>query len=57
MDAKKRGRPLSEARRTEKLTLAITPEDKKTLKVMAIEQDTTVAELIHVWILEHTNNK
>lgn len=36
------------------LSLSITVEDKKTLKMMAIEKDMTIAALIHEWIKEHT---
>ena len=35
------------------LSLSITVEDKKALKMMAIEKDMTIAALIHEWIHEH----
>ncbi len=35
------------------LSLSITVEDKKALKMMAIEKDMTIAALIHEWIQEH----
>ena len=35
------------------LSLSITVEDKKALKMMAIEKDMTIAALIDKWILEH----
>ena len=33
-----------------KLTVSITPDDKRLLKVAAAERDTTVADLVHQWI-------
>ena len=33
-----------------KLTLSITPADKKLLKMVALERDTSVAELVHQWV-------
>ena len=35
------------------LSLSITVEDKKFLKMMAIDKETTIAALIHEWIQEH----
>lgn len=32
------------------LTLSCTPEDKKLLKQVALDRDTTVAALVHDWI-------
>ena len=34
------------------LSLSLTVGDKKKLKLMAVEQDTTIAALIHGWITE-----
>lgn len=31
----------------------MTVSDKKTLKMMAMEQKTTIAAIIHEWIVEH----
>lgn len=35
------------------LSLSLTVSDKKALKRMALEKDTTVASIIHEWICEH----
>lgn len=35
------------------LSLSLTVEDKKALKLMALEKNTTMAAIIHEWILEH----
>lgn len=36
------------------LSLSLTVGDKKKLKLMAVEQNTTIAAIIHGWIAEHT---
>ena len=36
------------------LSLSLTVADKKMLKFMAIEQDTTIAAIIHEWIAERS---
>ena len=35
------------------LSLSLTVSDKKALKLMAMEQETTIAAIIHGWIQEH----
>ena len=45
----------SEKRTT--LSLSLTVDDKKALKMMAAERGTTVAAIIHEWICEHTGEK
>lgn len=35
------------------LSLSLTTGDKKTLKMMAAEHETTIAAIIHGWIKEH----
>ena len=35
------------------LSLSLTASDKKALKMMAAEQETTIAAIIHGWIVEH----
>ena len=35
------------------LSLSITVSDKKALKMMAVEQETTIAAIIHEWVQEH----
>ena len=38
------------------LSLSLTVSDKKTLKMMAAERETTIAAIIHEWIQEHLEN-
>ena len=33
-----------------KLTVSITPDDKRLLKIAAAERNTTVADLVHQWV-------
>lgn len=35
------------------LTLSVTEEDKRRLKVMAAERGTSVSALLHEWLVEH----
>lgn len=35
------------------LSLSLTVSDKKVLKMMAAERETTIAAIIHEWIAEH----
>lgn len=35
------------------LSLSLTVSDKKALKLIAAEQETTIAAVIHNWIAEH----
>lgn len=35
------------------LSLSLTVSDKKTLKMMALQRETTIAAIIHEWIAEH----
>lgn len=35
------------------LSLSLTVSDKKALKMMALERETTIAAIIHGWIAEH----
>lgn len=35
------------------LSLSLTISDKKTLKMMAAQRDTTIAAIIHEWVQEH----
>lgn len=35
------------------LSLSLTVSDKKVLKLMAVERDTTIAAIIHEWVQEH----
>ena len=43
--------PEGEKRTT--LSLSLTASDKKALKMMAAERDTTIAAIIHEWVQEH----
>ena len=36
------------------LSLSLTVGDKKALKLIALEQETTIAAIIREWIAEHT---
>jgi len=35
------------------ITLSVTEEDKRRLKVMAAERGTSVSALLHEWLVEH----
>ena len=37
------------------LSLSLTVSDKKALKMMAAERETTIAAIIHEWVAEHSN--
>ena len=39
------------------LSLSITVEDKRKLKIMAAERNTTIAAIIHGWVKEHCSDK
>ena len=43
---------VAEEKRTT-LSQSLTVSDKKTLKMMAAERDTTIAAIIHEWVQEH----
>ena len=44
--------PAADEKRTS-LSLSLTASDKKALKIMAAERETTIAAIIHEWIQEH----
>lgn len=44
--------PAADEKRTT-LSLSLTVSDKKALKIMAAERETTIAAIIHEWIVEH----
>ena len=44
--------PASNENRTT-LSLSLTVSDKKALKMMAAEKETTIAAIIHEWVQEH----
>lgn len=39
------------------LSLSLTVSDKKKLKMLAMENDTTIASIIHGWIEEHSEEE
>lgn len=39
------------------LSLSLTVSDKKALKMMAAERETTIAAIIHEWVQEHKEDK
>lgn len=45
--------PAAEDEKRTTLSLSLTVSDKKALKLMAMEQETTIAAIIHGWIAEH----
>lgn len=45
--------PAAEDEKHTTLSLSLTVSDKKVLKMMAMERDTTIAAIIHEWIQEH----
>ena len=44
--------PAEDEKRTT-LSLSLTVSDKKALKMMAVERETTIAAIIHEWVAEH----
>ena len=44
--------PAEDEKRTT-LSLSLTASDKKALKMMAAERETTIAAIIHEWVAEH----
>ena len=44
--------PAEDEKRTT-LSLSLTVSDKKALKMMAAERETTIAAIIHEWVQEH----
>ena len=44
--------PVEDEKRTT-LSLSLTVSDKKALKMMAAERETTIAAIIHEWVQEH----
>ncbi len=45
--------PAAEDEKRTTLSLSLTVSDKKALKMMAAERETTIAAIIHEWIQEH----
>ena len=46
--------PAADNEKRTTLSLSLTVSDKKALKMMAAERDTTIAAIIHKWVAEHT---
>ena len=45
--------PAAEDEKRTTLSLSLTVSDKKALKMMAAERETTIATIIHEWVQEH----
>lgn len=45
--------PIAEDEKRTTLSLSLTVSDKKALKMMAVERETTIAAIIHEWVAEH----
>lgn len=45
--------PVAEDEKRTTLSLSLTVSDKKALKMMAAERETTIAAIIHEWVAEH----
>lgn len=54
MDNDKITRPVSDEEKKTTLTLSLTVNDKKKLKVMPAQQETSIAAIIHEWVKEYT---
>ena len=46
--------PAADNEKRTTLSLSLTVSDKKALKMMAAERETTIAAIIHEWVAEHT---
>ena len=44
---------LAEDEKRTTLSLSLTVSDKKALKMMALQRETTIAAIIHEWVQEH----
>ena len=49
--------PAAEDEKRTTLSLSLTVSDKKALKMMAVERETTIAAIIHEWVAEHREDK
>lgn len=45
--------PAADDEKRTTLSLSLTVSDKKALKMMAAERETTIAAIIHEWVAEH----
>ena len=45
--------PAADNEKRTTLSLSLTVSDKKALKMMAAERETTIAAIIHEWVAEH----
>ena len=45
--------PVADNEKRTTLSLSLTVNDKKALKMMAAERETTIAAIIHEWVQEH----
>ena len=49
--------PAADNEKRTTLSLSLTVSDKKALKMMAAERETTIAAIIHEWVQEHKEDK
>ena len=49
--------PAADNEKRTTLSLSLTVSDKKALKMMAVERETTIAAIIHEWVAEHREDK
>lgn len=49
--------PAADNEKRTTLSLSLTVSDKKALKMMAAERETTIAAIIHEWVAEHREDK
>ena len=49
--------PAAEDEKRTTLSLSLTVSDKKALKMMAAERETTIAAIIHEWVAKHREDK
>lgn len=49
--------PAADDEKRTTLSLSLTVSDKKALKMMAAERETTIAAIIHEWVAEHREDK
>ena len=49
--------PAADNEKRTTLSLSLTVSDKKALKMMAAERETTIAAIIHEWVAEHREDR
>ena len=48
--------PVAEDKKRTTFSLSLKVSDKKALKKMAAERETTIAAIVHEWVQEHSEN-